>query len=63
MAGPTDPYLTLTEAAERLGISRQTVERRIAAGELSGRRIAGRLVVRRTSVEAYEQRQSQDRAA
>lgn len=57
MAGrKTDPFITISEAAAILGISRPTVEKRIAERELSGEKIAGRLVVRRASVERYRKR-------
>lgn len=47
-----DPWMSLRDAASELGISRQTVLTRIVAGELEGMTVAGRTVVRRSSVAA-----------
>ena len=46
-----DPWLTVKDAAEMLGISRFLVLSRAAKGELETRTIAKRLVVSRASVE------------
>ncbi len=37
-------YATLDAAAERLGVSRKTIRRRISDGSLTGYRIGGRLL-------------------
>lgn len=46
----TDEYLSLYGAAEQLGITTKTVLARIVAGELEGKKVAGRIVVSRDSV-------------
>lgn len=43
MAYPDSPWLTLTQAAELLGVSARTVRRRICDGTIEARRL-GRLV-------------------
>ena len=48
-----DPYITVKEAAERLGIARSTVHQRVAERKLRGEVVAGRLVILRASVETY----------
>lgn len=45
-----DEYVSLYGAAEELGISTKTVLARIVEGELSGKKVAGRIVVTRASV-------------
>lgn len=52
-----DGYLSVSEAARRLTISRGAVERRVAKGEMAGALVAGRLVISRESVEAAEREQ------
>lgn len=47
-----NPWLSVTEAARLLGVSRQTVYARANRGELQTREIADRTVVSRASVEA-----------
>lgn len=47
---PLDPWMSLGDAAEALGLSRQTVLTRVVAGELTAKHIAGRTVVSRDSV-------------
>jgi hypothetical protein len=44
--------MSVPDAAKRLGIHQQTVRTRVAAGELIGQVVAGRIFVRRDSVEA-----------
>lgn len=48
----TDEWVTLNSAAALLGESRLTTLHRIVKGELEGKHIAGRTVVRRDSVDA-----------
>lgn len=48
----TDEWVTLNAAAAQLGESRLTVLHRIVKGELEGKHIAGRTVVKRAGVEA-----------
>ena len=47
-------YLTLEQAAARLGCSLTTIWRRMKAGELPNTRIFGRLVVCPSDVDALE---------
>lgn len=49
----TTEVLTLDEAAERMRISRRTVERLIASGEVRPLRIGRRVLVTAREVEAY----------
>lgn len=49
---PTDPWMTVREAARTLGVAPQTVYSRAAAGLLVTQVVAGRTFVRRDSVEA-----------
>lgn len=46
-------YLTTGQTARILGVSLQTIKNWVAAGELSGRRVGGRLMIRREDVSAY----------
>lgn len=50
---PADPYITVKEAAERLGVARSTIYQRLAENKLRSKTIAGRIVVVRASVESY----------
>jgi excisionase family DNA binding protein len=47
-----DPWMTVPEAARALGIHDQTVKARIAANLLVAQVVAGRLFVRRDTVQA-----------
>ena len=47
-----EDWLTVNQAAERLGVSRQTVLNRALAGELETMRIGSRHFVKRASVDA-----------
>ena len=51
-----EEYLTIKQAAELLGITRQTVYQAIQANRLPATRMLERVVVTRTDVEAYQQR-------
>jgi len=48
-----EALLTLTAAAERLALSRRTLEREIAAGRLAVVRIRGAVRVAQSDIEAY----------
>lgn len=48
-----DDLLTVPEVAERLRVSRRTVERLIAAGRIRPTRIGARTLVRVREVEAF----------
>ena len=47
-------FCTLEEAAARRGCSRATIWRRIQSGDLTGRRVLGRLLVRVEEVDLLE---------
>lgn len=47
-------YLSIREAAQRLGVSQRSVYGYIASGKLPGERIGQRMVVRRETVETYQ---------
>lgn len=51
-----DEHMTIKQAAEILGITRQTVYQAIRAGRLPSERILDRVTVRRADVESYKQR-------
>lgn len=46
-----DPWMSIPDAARVLGIHQQTVKARIAAGRLVAQVVAGRLFVRRDTVQ------------
>ena len=46
-----EPYASINEAADALGVSRDTVVRMVARHELDAERIAGRTVIIRASLE------------
>lgn len=59
-----DPFMTVKDAAAALGVSRSTVHQRKAEGKLEGQMVAGRLVIRRDSVERLRrQMRRQSKAA
>lgn len=59
LALPTaDPHLTFTAAAARLGVSRHSVFKLVALDELRLAHSAGKPVITRASLEAYERRQA-----
>lgn len=63
MTGRTsDPFITITEAAALIGISRPTVEKRVAEGRLRGKMIAGKLVIYRASAQSYREYLESDAA-
>lgn len=47
-----DPFLTIPEAAQRLGRAPKTVRRMIAKGQLSGVELSERTLVRAAEVDA-----------
>lgn len=47
------PYYTVTEAAELIGVSGQTVKNWISRGMLKGYRLGGRIVIPRTELDDY----------
>lgn len=46
-------FVSVREAAERLRCSTRTIERRVAAGDLQGKRDQKRLLIYRISLENY----------
>ncbi len=48
-----DGWLTVKDVARRLGRSKETVRRRIRAGEIKARREGNRFVVRESDLETY----------
>jgi len=50
---PVGELLTLDEAKDRLRVSRRTVERLIAAGQIRPTRIGRRILVTERELEAY----------
>jgi excisionase family DNA binding protein len=49
----TDQLMTITEAAQKLGITRQTIHNAIARNELDVVEMFGRRLLKRQQVEAY----------
>ncbi|MGZ3674111.1 MAG: helix-turn-helix domain-containing protein [Ktedonobacterales bacterium] len=47
------PYYTVTEAADLIGVSGQTVKNWISRGMLKGYRLGGRIVIPRTELDDY----------
>ena len=47
------PYYTVTEAADLIGVSGQTVKNWIARGMLKGYRLGGRIVIPRSELDDY----------
>jgi len=47
------PYYTISEAAELIGVSGQTVKNWISRGMLKGYRLGGRIVIPRTELDDY----------
>jgi hypothetical protein len=51
-----DEYFSVPQAAREIGKANATVLSLVVAGELAGRRVAGRTVITRESVEQYKAR-------
>lgn len=51
---PSDPWVSVNEASERLRVSRNTIYARALRGELGSTQVAGRTVISRADVEAAE---------
>ena len=50
---PTDEWIGVVHAAKLLGVSRVTVYKKLATGELKGETHAGRIVIKRTELQRY----------
>jgi uncharacterized protein len=55
MALRLEEWLTANQAAAELAVSRPRIHQLVAAGELEARRVAGRLFVRRLSLQGYQE--------
>lgn len=55
-------YVTAKEAATLIGIHRNNVLKAIRAGKLDGRRLFGRLVLRKVDAEAYRDKRQRKEA-
>ena len=54
-------FLTIQQAAERLGVHRSAIYQAIEAGHLKPVRVLGRTALKRADVDAYEPRAYRDR--
>ena len=55
-----DEYLTISQAAEDLGVTRQTISRWVAKGEIPAERIGRETLIHKDDLQIIESRQDED---